>query len=162
MHCRESEFRRYLRKAVKTFHTEVETHEIDNHIDRNVGIKIKHKTIEIHHECSKKAKWKKIIHDALHQFAHHPINRKHWYWKKRRCWETEEVHNAIEVPLLPSANEDNHLCSNCKEQEPAEEEHKKHKHQLKHLNWVNVKSMYEKDDDKAKYTIKMTNITAQN
>ena len=109
-----------------------------------------------------------MIHNALHQFAHHPINRKSWYWKKRRCWQQEEIGNVIEIPVLPDADEKQHHCNNCREPVPIRLGNNQNigdepdiPINLKQLNWTNIKTMYNENGNKQCYSIKIPNISTE-
>ena len=74
IHCREKELQRYLKNAVREFHIDIRTSKLEKYIKKNLQMTINRRSISVHHEHAQKKKWKKVIHNALHQFAHHPIN----------------------------------------------------------------------------------------
>ena len=160
--CREGEFRRYLKNAVREFETDIEVDKVEECITENLQIKTNRSSISIHHKYAQKKKWKKIMHKALHQFAHHPTNRKNWYWKKRRCWQPEQTGNVLDVPTLPDADEKEHQCDKCHEPQPHEKnaelkvrDEPDNSPTIDQLNWANIKTIYTSAKDNQVYTIKL-------
>ena len=129
---------------------------IDNYLRKHLDMHTKHETMIIHHSYARKNKWKQVIHQALHYFAHNPTNQKDTHWQSNRCWEPEGIDKVIDVIFLPQADDKKHVCDNGDEQHHHKPEGPE---PLDHLNWLKIRDMnIHHEDEKIKYDIKMTNI----